>query len=103
MTRVSIWRQRSLTSVTVVTCAAVVACAGGPIRQAPINRAAILIDTSGTFAGRVPDALTKASALLAEMATPALHRWDPGADRISIVSIDASPDVLWEGTLRDLQ
>lgn len=67
------------------------------------NRLVILLDGSGSFERRREAALRKSEALLDSMAATRLHRWEPANDSIFVVSVDALPDVLWKGTLRDLK
>ena len=67
------------------------------------NRVVIVMDRSGTYAKRLEEALNKAIQLLDEMAKRKIHRWEKASDRITIISLDAMPEVIWEGTVKDLK
>lgn len=70
---------------------------------APSNRVVIVIDGSGSFQDRQAEAVERAVALLDAMAQKKLHRWEPATDTITIISLDAFPQVLWQGALQDLK
>ena len=67
------------------------------------NRVVIMIDGSGSYKSRQGEALTRSIKLLDAMAQAKLHRWEPVSDQIIIISLDAVPEVLWRGTLRELK
>lgn len=69
----------------------------------PANHVVIMIDASGSYRKRQTDAVERSVALLDTMAQTKLHRWEPATDYVSLISLDAMPDVLWHGTLRDLK
>jgi hypothetical protein len=69
----------------------------------PSNRVAVLIDGSASFRSRAGEAVARAVTLLEGMAGRKLHRWDSAEDRIFIVSVDALPEVIWEGILAELK
>jgi len=69
----------------------------------PRNKIAILVDSSGSFKDRQTDAINRIVALLDTMAQAKLHRWDDVTDEISVIALDAMPDVIWKGSLRDLK
>lgn len=69
----------------------------------PYNHTVVLIDSSGSYQKRRGEALGRAVALLEDYGQRKLKRWDPGADRIAIVALDAVPEVLWEGGFREMQ
>ena len=71
--------------------------------QQAMNRVVVIIDASGSYRSRVNDAMESTLKLLEGMAQIKLHRWEGGNDRISVVSLDAMPEVIWEGTLKDLK
>jgi hypothetical protein len=76
---------------------------GGTTRQPATNKVVILVDASGSYAKRLPDAVRRATTLVEGLAQAKTERWEKAVDEISIVSIDAIPDVLWHGSLRELQ
>lgn len=67
------------------------------------NRVVIMIDGSGSYKSRQGDAVTRSIKLLDAMAQAKLHRWEPVSDQITIISLDAVPEVLWRGTLKELK
>lgn len=67
----------------------------------PFNRVAIVIDASGSYRARQAEAVAKASGLLAGLAAQKHKRWDR-ADEVIIISLDASPEVIWQGSPADL-
>jgi hypothetical protein len=67
------------------------------------NRAAIVIDRSDSFKSRQSEAVDRVVSLLENMAQTKLHRWESETDQISIISLDAMPDVIWEGSLQALK
>jgi hypothetical protein len=69
----------------------------------PVNKIVVMVDASGSYRARQTEAVTRAVDLLARVAETKLRRWDAGADQIAVVSLDALPEVLWQGTLRDLK
>jgi len=69
----------------------------------PFNRLVVIVDGSGSYAGRQPSAIEKVQILLEKMAETKLRRWEGTGDEISIISLDAIPEVIWRGNLRQLQ
>lgn len=69
----------------------------------PVNQIVVMVDASGSYRARQAEAVARAIDLLARVAETQLRRWDAGADQIAVVSLDALPEVLWKGNLRDLQ
>lgn len=94
---------RALYPLPVLLAAMLVGCATGDRPPEPENRVVILIDGSISYADRQQEAIDRTQALLATMSEAEVRRWESDRDRIAIISVDALPDVLWEGTLRDLQ
>ncbi|HEX8163576.1 MAG TPA: VWA domain-containing protein [Pyrinomonadaceae bacterium] len=82
---------------------ALAGCATGERRPDPSNEVVIMLDVSGTYKSRRAEALAKASALLDSIAQTKVRRWEQGAGRITIITVDAVPEVIWQGTLRDLK
>lgn len=66
-------------------------------RVKPFNRIVVLLDASGSFQRRQDEALVKTATLLAGLAAHKAKRWEQ-ADEIRIVSLDAIPETIWEGT-----
>lgn len=71
-------------------------------RQKPFNRVVIGIDASGSYKGRQAEALEKAKALLTDLSTRRVRRWEY-ADEVVLVSLDAMPEVIWRGDTKALQ
>uniref|UniRef100_A0A7V4G718 VWA domain-containing protein n=1 Tax=Desulfobacca acetoxidans TaxID=60893 RepID=A0A7V4G718_9BACT len=69
----------------------------------PINKVVVMVDTSGSYKGRQMEAIQKASQLLDAMSQSKIHRWEKGVDQIFIVSLDAMPEVIWQGLRRELK
>lgn len=69
----------------------------------PVNKIVVMVDASGSYRTRQAEAVTRAVDLLTRVAETKLRRWDAGADQIAVVSLDALPEVLWQGNLRDLK
>ncbi|MBX7136277.1 MAG: hypothetical protein K1X67_26710 [Fimbriimonadaceae bacterium] len=70
-------------------------------RVRPFNRIVVLLDASGSFQRRQDEALAKTGKLLAGLAAHKAKRWEQ-ADEIKIVSLDAIPEMIWEGTPEQL-
>lgn len=68
----------------------------------PGNRTALIIDLSGTFRNRVAKAVQQAQSLLAAMGEIQLKRYERDRDKVTLVALDAFPEVIWEGGLSDL-
>src|SRR5437870_1483840 len=99
------WRARQALRafITVITgCVIAAGCATEP-RPTAQNRTVILIDTSLTFTRRFSESVSKTKSLLEQMSKAKLHRWEKGNDHIAIVSVDAIPEALWEGSLAELR
>jgi hypothetical protein len=69
--------------------------------SAPFNRVVIVVDASGSYKARQPDAIAKAGELLAGLSERKQKRWDR-PDEVLIVSLDAAPEVIWKGTPAEL-
>ena len=63
----------------------------------PFNRIVVLLDGSGSYLARQPEALTKTRELLGGLGTRKNKYWEKG-DEILIVSMDALPEVIWRGS-----
>lgn len=74
-----------------------VGCAA-EVQRDPVNHVVVVIDGSGSYRTRQEEAVARASQLLDEMTQKRLHRWDKGSDHITVISLDAIPEVLWEGS-----
>jgi hypothetical protein len=67
----------------------------------PFNRVVIGVDTSGSYKKRAAEAIVKARSLLDGMAKRRVRRWE-ASDQIVVISLDAIPEVVWEGTTKEL-
>jgi hypothetical protein len=72
-------------------------------RPEPYNHVVVVIDGSGSYRQRVAEAVGRVVALLTKMAEKRVHRWETALDRVTVISLDAVPAVLWEGTVADLK
>jgi hypothetical protein len=98
-------RRAAAAVVLIAVLVATGACAGAvqPARRDTSLRVAIIIDRSGTYRLKLQAAIAKTIALLERLAATKVHRWEQGNDRISIIALDAMPDVIWQGSLADLK
>lgn len=69
--------------------------------ETPFNRVAVMVDASGSYKARQPEAVAKAALLLDGLAERKRKRWEK-ADEILIISLDAAPEVIWRGTPAEL-
>jgi hypothetical protein len=81
----------------------VVSCLPTDRRPEPMNRVVVLLDASGSYRARQAEAAERTAILLDAMAQRTVHRWEKGSDRIVLISLDAMPEVIWEGTLHELK
>ena len=87
-----------------LACLAVpAAVAGQTALEEPSLGVAVIIDGSGTFARQRDAAVARTIELLDSMAATKLHRWETGADHVTLIALDALPEVIWEGTLHELK
>lgn len=63
----------------------------------------VLLDNSGTYTARRADALNKATELLNSIAQTKVKRWETSTINITIISLDAVPEVIWHGNLTELK
>jgi hypothetical protein len=83
-------------------CLTVAACAND--RQPdPFNQIVIMIDGSGSYRNRQMEAISKATSLLDSLAQTKVRRWEESNDRVTIISLDAVPEALWQGNLAELK
>lgn len=96
---------RRLISITLVITFALLlaACGGASSELEGSNRVVLLIDDSGTFRNQQTEAIEKAVAYLDVLGRREQKRWETSTDKIAVISIDAMPDVIWEGNLLDLK
>lgn len=86
-----------------VVCGFLVAWGGvAAAAPKPCNKVAVIIDGSGSYKNRQPQAVARAVALLEEMARTKVRRWEKD-DEITLISLDAMPDVIFKGSLQDLK
>jgi len=69
----------------------------------PSNRIVVIIDGSGSYKKRIAEAVERVAKLLETMAQTKVHRWETSADRVVLISLDAMPTVLWQGTFAELK
>lgn len=79
-------------------------CAGiAAARVQPVNKVAIIIDSSGSFRSRYNEAIQKAVELLKGISQAKIQRWETANDEIVLISLDAMPEVIWKGSTRELK
>ena len=69
----------------------------------PGNYVIVMIDRSLSFRSRQQDAIDRTVKYLDQIASRKLGRWEGKRDRVTVISLDAIPTVLWEGNLQDLK
>ena len=79
-----------------------VGCVGVSEVPEPTSRVVLVIDVSGSYRNAQAKALQQATQLLETMAETKQHRWQKESV-IALVSLDALPEVVWRGGLRDLK
>ncbi len=98
------WVVLTMFWMTLLFAAMLVAgCETGKPAPPPSNSIAILIDRSMSFHARQQEAVAKSIKLLDEIANKRREGWQGKNDRIALVSLDAMPTVIWEGSLQDLK
>jgi hypothetical protein len=68
----------------------------------PCNKIAIIVDGSGSYRNRQAQAVEKAITLLDTLTQAKIHRWEQG-DSVALISLDAMPDIIFQGTLKELK
>lgn len=79
------------------------ACLPTERRPEPMNRVVVLLDASGSYRARQAEAAERTAILLDAMAQRTVRRWEKESDRIVLISLDAMPEIIWEGTLHELK
>ena len=72
-------------------------------RPEPFNKVVIMIDNSGSFQERKMEAIERTTALLDAISSKKIHRWEKAVDEITIISLDAVPEIIWHGSLSELK
>jgi len=94
-----------ITAIALITLVFVVTglmeeCHAGK-RLRAFNRIVIVLDASGSYQSRRIEAVDKATDLINKIAGVKTKRHE-GKDQIVIVSLDSSPEIIWEGTKDEL-
>lgn len=89
--------------LTTALCLCVAGCAIGNKQPEPFNQIVIMIDSSSSYRSRQVEAIAKAAALLESLAQTKVRRWEETTDRITLISLDAVPEVIWQGSLVELK
>lgn len=90
-------------ALCLIVVAAVLGCARQQTNADLSNKLVIVVDASISYRSRQSEAVEKAAAILEDMSKTQLKRWESQSDVISIISLDASPDTIWQGSLKDLK
>src|SRR5213593_2184468 len=84
--------------------ATLMGCSGtGVSEPEPTNLVTVMIDGSLTYRSRQSEAIDRSVTYLDQIAQTELRRWEAGNDKITVITLDAIPAVLWEGSLRQLK
>jgi hypothetical protein len=78
-------------------------CSEQGIKPDIANHLVVMVDASGSYKARQAEAVDRAVAILEGMAKTKLKRWESTSDKIFIISLDASPDTIWQGSLKELK
>jgi hypothetical protein len=80
-----------------------VGCETDKLAPKPANYVIVMIDRSLSFRSRQRDAIDRTAKYLDQIANRKIGRWEGKGDKVTIISLDAIPSVLWEGSLQDLK
>ena len=89
-----------LTTLCLIIGLVLSGCARQGVKQDVANHLVVMIDASGSYKARQSEAVDRAIAILEGMSQTKLKRWESTSDKISIISLDASPDTIWQGSLK---
>ena len=89
--------------IALLACTLLFSSCSGEVTPEASNKVTILIDGSGSFQNKQQDAINRVSVLLDSLAQKKLHRWELNSDQIIIISLDAIPEVIWNGSIQDLK
>jgi hypothetical protein len=81
----------------------IVGCATGEKKLDPYNEVVIMLDGSISYKARRVEAINRALTLLDSIAQTKVRRWEQSTDKIAIITVDAVPEVIWQGSIRDLK
>jgi len=82
----------------------VLLASGSALAADAFNRVVVVIDSSGSFAPRAPQAVEKVVRLLDDYAARKERRTrSRHSDEISVIALDAAPEVIFTGTLAELR
>lgn len=74
---------------------------GAPVQSGPFNRIVVLVDASESFKQRRLEAVERTQQLVQQLTARKAKRWE-AVDQVVIISLDAIPEILWEGDVRAL-
>ena len=63
----------------------------------------IIIDGSDSFKARQNEAINQSISLPEKMASREIHRWERSVDQVTLINLDAIPEILWAGSARELK
>jgi hypothetical protein len=78
-------------------------CSEQNVKPDIANHLVVMVDASGSYKARQAEAVEKAVTILEGMSKTKLKRWESTSDKIFIISLDASPDTIWQGSLKELK
>jgi hypothetical protein len=85
----------ALSLITTLSSAAVI--------QDPVNKIVLVLDSSGSFKNRQAEAVKRSVQLLEALSATKLKRWETETDQVAIVALDSMPEVIWNGTGKELK
>ncbi len=78
-------------------------CSRHDVEKDVANHIVVILDASDSYKARQTKAVEKVVNILDEMSKIKLKRWESQSDKIFIISLDASPDTIWQGSLKELK
>jgi hypothetical protein len=92
-----------ITALCLMIGLALSGCSEQGVKPDIANHLVVMVDASGSYKTRQAEAVEKAVAILEGMSKTKLKRWESASDKIFIISLDASPDTIWQGSLKELK
>lgn len=92
-----------ITALCLMIGLALSGCSEQNVKPDIANHLVVMVDASGSYNDRQADAVEKAVTILEGMSKTKLKRWESTSDKIFIISLDASPDTIWQGSLKELK
>ena len=68
-----------------------------------MNKIVVIVDCSGSFKSQRQNAVQQTLHLLDALAQTKMKRWEGDSDQITLISLDALPQVVWQGSIKALK